>query len=399
MSQGSKKDGLRDGEEGREDPFRYASDKGYREGVDAGKGIRKGEEAEKELREHPVTGPIIDALGGYGLDSMGLSKEGQRTYDRIRHGDTPARVFGDELSGVDAEDEDTSSGSYIDSCHDDRHYTTRDSSSSTSSGSKRSSLVSRVVVFMILGLGALGYLNYRHEKQILEPKFQVAKRYQIPQNTLVDRLRWHGFRHSKRDAELDANLALSRLRPPPNLGLRDDLKGLAKILNGKGERQVRFYDWARTGNEIWIGGSYYQNSGGILCYSPDAGKTWFKQWASDPVESASYPNNVPQRIAFWGRDNGYFLTGSRVFHTDNAGREWKSIYSESYSLIKQFQFLDKDRVSLTLIKYGNKSDFPGRTGIEYSPGMIYFEYSKTVTNQDWGQTIVFENPLGSNANR
>ena len=130
-------------------------------------------------------------------------------------------------------------------------------------------------------------------------------------------------------------------------------------------------------------------------YSPDVGKTWFKQWASEPSESRFYPKNVPWEIDFFERDNGYFLTGSKVFHTDDGGTNWKNIFSEGDTLIKGFRYLDKNRILLNLVKYGRKGDFPGKSGVEYSPGFIYFEYSKIVTNQDWRQTIVFKNPLGS----
>jgi hypothetical protein len=123
----SAKDGLKDGEKGRSDPIRESFDKDYKKGVDIGKGIRDGEKARRELDKHPIAGPIVDALGGEGLDKFGKSKDFCRTYDRVKRGESPRKVFGDEIrkSEKATREEHTRTEDYT------RSYTTSDSSGST----------------------------------------------------------------------------------------------------------------------------------------------------------------------------------------------------------------------------------------------------------------------------
>jgi Tol biopolymer transport system component len=92
----SAKDGLKDGEKGREDPIRSFFDSDYKKGVDAEKGIRDGEKAHKEFDKHPISAPIVDALLG-GFDTAGKSKDYERTYNKVKYGESPRKVFGDEL--------------------------------------------------------------------------------------------------------------------------------------------------------------------------------------------------------------------------------------------------------------------------------------------------------------
>lgn len=125
----SKEDGMKDGEKGRSDPIREFFDKDYKKGVDIGKGISDGEKAHRELDKHPISGPVVDAFLG-GFDTMGKSKDYGRTYNRVKHGESPRKVFGDEIrksekatrkehTRTDESFHRESSSSYD---YEDRHY-------------------------------------------------------------------------------------------------------------------------------------------------------------------------------------------------------------------------------------------------------------------------------------
>ncbi len=158
----SKKDGMKDGEKGRIDPIREFFDGDYRKGVDAGKGIRGGEKARRELDKHPIAGPIVDALGGDGLDKLGKSKDFCRTYDKVKRGESPRKVFSDEIRNSrkgDVTSPRERSEPYFWGRDDDRSYTTRDKYSdhpSTPSEGIVPKLVGWFIGLWIVGLLSIG---------------------------------------------------------------------------------------------------------------------------------------------------------------------------------------------------------------------------------------------------
>jgi len=66
------------------DLFRYETDQDYRNGVDEYRGMVEGSKVEKDIRGHPISGPVVDALGGYASDVAGKPEAFRRGYDKER---------------------------------------------------------------------------------------------------------------------------------------------------------------------------------------------------------------------------------------------------------------------------------------------------------------------------
>lgn len=369
----SKKDGLKDGERGREDPIRSFFDEDYRKGIDIGKGIRKGEESRREIDKHPIAQPIIDALGGEALDKMDLSEGGERAYNRVKGGESPARVFGEELKRGsesdleeevdDYEDYGGTDGFYGD---DSRSYKTYEPTWDEMGVVEK---IGTVIINGIVGIiatafyvvilapfiigGYYGVSNYFENKK-LEPKLKVAQEYNLSRRDLAEKTNWKsGLTKRSKPYGLEVVLNSYLKDRDDFVDVRDGLVDLANVIREGGGR-CAIYDYYQTGDNIWVVGRYSNKGGGFICYSPDNGETWFRQWDSYIRERGGCSYDVPVGICFFDQNEGWSITMRRIVHTLDGGRNWKTVYVAEYGLLKQFYILDRNNLIAKEIVCGKR---------------------------------------------
>jgi hypothetical protein len=77
--------GKEDGTKGEKDNFRYNLDKDYRNGYDHGQGLKDGSRQAKDHDNHPISGPLSDALWNReGFEKLGKSDSYKNSYNRGR---------------------------------------------------------------------------------------------------------------------------------------------------------------------------------------------------------------------------------------------------------------------------------------------------------------------------
>lgn len=317
----SMKDGLKDGERGRGYPVRSFFDSDYKKGVDTGKGIRDGEKTHKEFDKHPISAPIVDAFLG-GFDTAGKSKDYERTYNKVKYGESPRKVFGEELNShknqIDEEEDETDYYDYDDNddyggggCsfdYEDRHYTTRDSSTTSTfnkQGLERLPEMPKLVKWLI-GLGiaggviAIGSRGYINDSQGKKPQSETSiskvvrnrRNLAIPKNLVILYPRdapynkeWLVnkttlFRSS--DNGETWNILLS-VRNIPNLSInlidkvvvKDNRKDITIYLRGGVNKAIETRDKGRTWEYVIYHGRHY-GSRSVKYTTQNNGDTWTK---------------------------------------------------------------------------------------------------------------------------
>lgn len=233
----------------------------------------------------------------------------------------------------------------------DRHYhgSDYDSSCETTCGAIGMAITCGFLAILLSPLvigGIAGIKNYIENKK-LQPKFTVAQKYNLKPHNLVDKARF-GKTSLKELLNLDSekihsakkNSTLS-LQRKVNYGqleieIEDNLKELAGIMLDRGAERVEFKSYFQKGNNVWVVGKHSNTNGGFICYSPDKGETWFKQWKNE------YYNDFPREIYLFDKNNGFSITTRRILHTSNGGKNWKTVHVFRDGNLRQLHILNRD---------------------------------------------------------
>lgn len=121
------------------------------------------------------------------------------------------------------------------------------------------------------------------------------------------------------------------------IGIKNNLRELAGIMLDKGAENVEFNSYFQEENNVWVVGRYSRNNLGFICYSPDKGETWFKQWKNEDCI-----DDFPTEIYFFDKNNGLSTTIRRILSTSNGGKNWETVHAFEDGKLRQFHILNRN---------------------------------------------------------
>jgi len=211
----------------------------------------------------------------------------------------------------------------------------------------------------------------------------------INEKNLVSGLKWNvpWSPSLKPEESYDGSDALRDFDNPDRnikttIQVKEGLKSLAKLIRKNGGWCVTISDYAQVDDNIWAVGIYSNMGGGFICYSPDQGNTWFRQWYSE-VEDG----DIPFRIYFFDSEEGWSFTRHEILHTFNGGRIWSSSFGGSGWFLRQLHIIDRQNLVAENI-LGNRMIYTSDGGKNWK---IYTEWKPEILRLE----VKLENPNGT----
>jgi len=126
----------------------------------------------------------------------------------------------------------------------------------------------------------------------------------------------------------------------PGPQAEDGLKNLAIKIRKNGGWCVTVRDYCQLENNIWAVGDYSNFGGGFICYSPNKGTTWYKQWKSNPGNT----DGIPFGVYFFDAKEGWAFTRKGILHTFNGGNRWDWSCRNEGWFLRQLHIIDRKRI-------------------------------------------------------
>ncbi|MFA5251853.1 MAG: hypothetical protein WC454_04635 [Phycisphaerae bacterium] len=129
-----------------------------------------------------------------------------------------------------------------------------------------------------------------------------------------------------------------------NPQLKKALVDLAAGIYEQTGNSTDIVDWFQKGENLWAVGSFGGlNARGIVCHSPNNGKTWTRQWWS----TGSYQESQAIGIYFSDSSEGWVLLLGGILHTTDGGTSWREISENSQLIFHNLFILEEKRFAVS----------------------------------------------------